>query len=74
MPPARAQWSVDRRLVTASVDAEGKADVTVPLLDKGAKLGTLAFTITSDRHLRVEWKPEPGAPPLAGFEAWERGS
>ena len=74
MPLPRSQLSIDRRLVTASVDADGKADVTVPVLDKGAKLGTLAFTITADRHLRVEWRPMPGAPPLAGFEAWETSS
>lgn len=69
---APAKWSIDRRLVTASVDATGKADVTVPLLDNGVKLGTLAFTLTADRHLRVEWRAEPDASPLAGFQAWER--
>ena len=71
---ADAKWSVDRRLVTGSVTPEGAVDAGFPLIDGGKKIGTLHFTLTAGRHLRVEWRPEPGAPPLAGFEAWERGS
>lgn len=64
-----AQWSIDKRLITTS-HTDGTQSVSVPLLDGGVKAGTLTLSMTADRHLRVDWDGEPGAEPLAGFEAW----
>lgn len=69
---AKAQWTVDRRTVTASTDADGTQHASVPLLDDGVKQGTLQLTMTADRALTVEWVQEPGAAGLSDFRAWSK--
>jgi hypothetical protein len=66
----QAQWSIDKRQVTASTDADGTQHWSVPLLDDGVKAGTLVGRITPDRELLLEWHAEPGVEPLADFRAW----
>lgn len=65
-----AQWSIDKRLVTASTDVDGTQHWTVPLLDGGVKAGTLVGRITPERELTLEWHAEPGAVGLSDFRAW----
>lgn len=71
---AKAQWSIDKRLVTASTDADGTQNWTVPLLDNGVKAGTLVGRITPDRALLIEWHAEPDAGSLSDFRAWSKES
>lgn len=63
-----AAWSVGTPAV--DVDEDGTATVAVTLNDGATKQGDLVFTMTEDRHLRVEWLEAPGAEGLTGFEAW----
>lgn len=68
----KAQWSIDKRLITASTDADGTQHWTVPLLDGGVKAGTLVGRITPDRGLTIEWVQESGAEGLSDFRAWSK--
>lgn len=66
---AAAKWTVGKP--TASVDANGTASASVPLLDNGVLACTLTFTLTAARALRVELDNAAGSAGLTGFEAWE---
>jgi hypothetical protein len=57
---------------TKKVRQDGTAELVLPVLDAGNLAGTLTITLTAGRQLRVLWEAEPGAEPLAGFEAWSK--
>lgn len=74
MPPTKAKWSIRPSDLNAKTSEDGTVTLTAPLRDGTSLVGTLSFTMTSDRALRVQWSAEPGAEPLTGFSAWQTGS
>lgn len=67
----KAKWDKPKGSdMKSDKDATGKLHVDVPLSDDGKVIGSLTFSMTEDRVLRVEWKGKPGSEPLTGFEAW----
>ena len=65
---ANATWSMGTPV--ASVDVDGTLHASVEVDDGGVLAGTLTFTLTADRALRVVVTSAPGDAGLSGFQAW----
>ena len=65
---ANATWSMGAPV--SSVDVDGTLHASVEVDDAGVLAGTLTFTLTADRALRVVVTSAPGAAGLTAFEAW----
>jgi hypothetical protein len=70
-PPSKAKWTFGR-VTPGAPDANGTVTMSAELLDTGQKQGTVFFSMTSDRALRVEFQAEKGVAPLTDFQAWIR--
>lgn len=64
----QAQWSMG--VPTSSVDGDGTLHASVSVEDAGVLAGTLTFTLTADRALRVDVTSAPDAAGLSNFQAW----
>lgn len=69
---AEAQWSVDKRRVSAVV-TDGTLALSVPIQDAGIDAGTIHLTLTANRALEVVWEVAPDAPVPVDFRAWQKG-
>lgn len=65
---ASAVWSTGTPVLT--VDGDGTLHAAVPVEDAGALAVTVAFTLTTDRGLRVDVTSAPGVAGLSDFSAW----
>lgn len=65
-----AKWSTKPVEIKASADTAGAFTVTVPLYDGAARQGVLAFVMTAERSLRVDWKQDAGTTPVDFAAAW----
>lgn len=70
---SRAEWSVDKRRISATVDVDGSLAASVPVQDAGVDAGTLHLELTAERVLAVVWEAEPGAEAPVDFRAWQKG-
>lgn len=68
-----ASWSVDKRRISATADAEGTLAASMPVQDAGVDAGILHVTLTADRALEVVWEVSPDAPAPVDFRAWQKG-
>ena len=63
-----AVWSMGAP--TSSVDSDGTLHASVQVEDAGVLAGTLTFTLTANRALRIDVTSEPGTAGLSGYQAW----
>lgn len=68
-PRGRLTAPVVRR---RSVDTDGVLWLEADVSDDTGLLGSVRVRLTEGRALLVEWTGAAGAPPLTGFQAWER--